>query len=166
MQPGHSGAPIIDREGRVLAIGNGGLKSGTIGQGWAIPVAKLVWEIVHTSVGPDVSKGAQRDISRLSAADPLYAFSFAPDEGYVEPLPPAPVVETYSDPVLGSDFAKVTSGEYQYGSTYVEANDALELCYQYSGGLCLFEAFEDELVDKYSTRLSTRCLITGSWRRK
>ena len=65
MQPGHSGAPIIDREGRVLAIGNGGLKSGTIGHGWAIPVAKLVWEIVHTSVGPDVSKGAQRDISRF-----------------------------------------------------------------------------------------------------
>ena len=60
----------------------------------------------------------------LSAADPLYAFSFAPDEGYVEPLPPAPVVETYPDPVLGSNFAKITSGEYQYGSTYVEANDA------------------------------------------
>lgn len=150
LEPGHSGAPIMDEQGNVLAVGNGGLRSGTVGQSWAIPLQSLTWEVVNAQVGPSVSKGAQRDMSRLSAADPEYAFSFAPDEGYQEPALPALKVETWSDPQLGADFTMVEAGEYQYGSTYVEANDALNLCYEYSGGLCLFEAFEDELVDKYS----------------
>ena len=33
--PGDSGAPIIDVRGRVVGIGNGGLKRGTVGLGWA-----------------------------------------------------------------------------------------------------------------------------------
>ncbi|MDW3221592.1 MAG: trypsin-like peptidase domain-containing protein [Paracoccaceae bacterium] len=36
-QPGHSGAPIFDAEGRVVAIHNGGLKGGWLGMNWSIP---------------------------------------------------------------------------------------------------------------------------------
>lgn len=35
--PGHSGAPILDEHGYVVAIGNGGLDKGRVGLGWGIP---------------------------------------------------------------------------------------------------------------------------------
>ncbi|WP_020474840.1 S1 family peptidase [Zavarzinella formosa] len=34
---GHSGAPILDADGSVIAVGNGGLDIGRVGWGWAIP---------------------------------------------------------------------------------------------------------------------------------
>jgi S1-C subfamily serine protease len=34
--PGHSGAPIIDSSGRVIAIGSGGLERGAVGVSWAV----------------------------------------------------------------------------------------------------------------------------------
>ena len=34
--PGHSGAPILDHQGNVVAIGSGGLQRGTVGIGWAV----------------------------------------------------------------------------------------------------------------------------------
>lgn len=39
--PGDSGAPILDKNGCVVAIGNGGLKRGQVGLGWAIPASQL-----------------------------------------------------------------------------------------------------------------------------
>ncbi|MGH7045172.1 MAG: S1 family peptidase [Stellaceae bacterium] len=35
LEPGDSGAPLIDWQGRVAAIGDGGLQRGTVGLGWA-----------------------------------------------------------------------------------------------------------------------------------
>ncbi len=39
--PGDSGAPVLDRFGRVVAVGSGGLQRGTIGAGWAVRVRYL-----------------------------------------------------------------------------------------------------------------------------
>ncbi len=39
--PGHSGAPILDRGGRIVAIADGGLESGAVGVSWGLPVADL-----------------------------------------------------------------------------------------------------------------------------
>ncbi|HET6158009.1 MAG TPA: serine protease [Dongiaceae bacterium] len=39
--PGHSGAPIIDSSGRVIAIGSGGLERGAVGVGWAVRATYL-----------------------------------------------------------------------------------------------------------------------------
>lgn len=41
IEPGHSGAPILDSKNRVLAIANGGLKGGTVGICWAIPINQV-----------------------------------------------------------------------------------------------------------------------------
>jgi hypothetical protein len=39
LQPGHSGAPIVDRNGVVVAIADGGLFDGVAGINWSIPAA-------------------------------------------------------------------------------------------------------------------------------
>jgi S1-C subfamily serine protease len=39
--PGHSGAPIIDSSGRVIAIGSGGLERGAVGVSWAVRATYL-----------------------------------------------------------------------------------------------------------------------------
>jgi S1-C subfamily serine protease len=39
--PGLSGAPIFDRQGRVVAVGSGGLKSGAASVSWAVPALQL-----------------------------------------------------------------------------------------------------------------------------
>jgi len=41
LQPGHSGAPILDDQGRAIGIGNGGLKGGTLAIGWGIPLSEV-----------------------------------------------------------------------------------------------------------------------------
>jgi hypothetical protein len=42
--PGHSGAPILDSQDRVVAVGNGGLRGGTVGHGWAVQLLEVKWE--------------------------------------------------------------------------------------------------------------------------
>jgi len=41
LAPGTSGAPIMDKAGRVVAIGDGGLENGTIGMAWGVPATNL-----------------------------------------------------------------------------------------------------------------------------
>jgi hypothetical protein len=41
--PGHSGAPVMDAQGRVVAVGDGGISKGTVEHGWAIPWPSIEW---------------------------------------------------------------------------------------------------------------------------
>ncbi|MHA6262796.1 S1 family peptidase [Arenibacterium sp. CAU 1754] len=43
LQPGHSGAPVLDDKGRLVAMGLGGLRDGTVGIGWAMPLRGVEW---------------------------------------------------------------------------------------------------------------------------
>lgn len=42
--PGDSGAPILDDQGRVIGVANGGLQGGLGGLNWAIPIDSIDWQ--------------------------------------------------------------------------------------------------------------------------
>jgi len=48
LQPGHSGAPILDTEDRAIGVASGGLGNGTLGIGWAIPISRAQWRPAST----------------------------------------------------------------------------------------------------------------------
>lgn len=47
--PSNSGAPIFDKQGRLVGIGNGGLEKGTVNISWAIP-AKYISELENSAI--------------------------------------------------------------------------------------------------------------------
>jgi trypsin-like peptidase len=65
--PGHSGAPILDSKGNVVAVANGGLKEGFAGISWAVPYKDIEWD----SLGGKLRVLAQIDPSILFATDAL-----------------------------------------------------------------------------------------------
>lgn len=48
--PGHSGAPILDVSGKIVAIADGGLENGAVGASWGLPAANLA--LLASSVDP------------------------------------------------------------------------------------------------------------------
>jgi formylglycine-generating enzyme required for sulfatase activity len=68
--PGHPGAPLLDDENRLVGVGNGGLRDGTVERSWAIP-----WFAVELqSVGLDAVRSA---LDQLTAQNPSLALSFS-----------------------------------------------------------------------------------------
>jgi Trypsin-like peptidase domain len=82
--PGHSGAPILDSKGNVVAVANGGLKEGFAGISWAVPYKDIEWD----SLGSKLKVLAQIDPSLLFAADALPT------------VPPDEIRETFCEQVL------------------------------------------------------------------
>jgi S1-C subfamily serine protease len=60
--PGHSGAPIIDSSGRVIAIGSGGLERGAVGVGWAVRATYLA-QLLDAPATADVAPAATTESS-------------------------------------------------------------------------------------------------------
>jgi S1-C subfamily serine protease len=48
LQPGHSGAPIFDSKGQVVAIADGGLFKGFAGMNWSMPVAVYLPRLISS----------------------------------------------------------------------------------------------------------------------
>jgi ankyrin repeat protein len=72
--PGHSGAPLIDSNNRVVAVGNGGLSGGTAGLNWAIP-----WSSVHLIYLQDLNPETKTKLASLEVMNPDTLFSFGKD---------------------------------------------------------------------------------------
>ncbi len=60
LQPGHSGAPLTTLDGKLVAIGSGGLVEGQADIGWAIPVTDIEWREVGVE---------SRELTRLARED-------------------------------------------------------------------------------------------------
>lgn len=69
--PGDSGAPIVNAEGVVVAVGNGGLRNGTVGIGWAVPTAYLS-DLASSDTFGMLSQ------EKLSLLDSLFIFTSKP----------------------------------------------------------------------------------------
>jgi len=52
IQPGHSGAPIINNNGKVIGIADGGLRSGTARLNWAFPASQYVPSLLQSNESP------------------------------------------------------------------------------------------------------------------
>ena len=73
--PGHSGAPVLNAQGQVIGMVDGGLKEGYIGKSWLIPWADVQWQPLYDAVGalnPDVKARWKL----LQHNDPELALSF------------------------------------------------------------------------------------------
>ncbi|MBV9671354.1 MAG: trypsin-like peptidase domain-containing protein [Verrucomicrobia bacterium] len=66
--PGHSGAPIVDSDGKVVAIGDGGLEQGAASISWAIPARELA-KLLRSQDALVVDIGTLSDLGVLFAAE-------------------------------------------------------------------------------------------------
>lgn len=59
IQPGHSGAPIFDKSGKVVGIGDGGLRQGIARINWAIPAAVYLPKLENSEDTPPATTSRQ-----------------------------------------------------------------------------------------------------------
>jgi len=145
--PGHSGAPLMTQSQYILGVGNGGLDLGRVGWSWAIPLHAVEWKAVSAKVSKRVSLADQEELLRLERFRLQNLFGFATPDYYLAPKTSLGIPETRVDAAINAVFVKIGQGYYEFGSTYVQANKGLEICNEYSNGLCGWEAFADEIVD-------------------
>lgn len=63
--PGDSGAPIIDADGFVVAIGSGGLRNGQVGLGWGIPAGHLDDLLTNTDPFPELAVSTLKTLQAM-----------------------------------------------------------------------------------------------------
>jgi S1-C subfamily serine protease len=66
--PGHSGAPLLDPEEKVIGIVNGGIKGGAAGISWAIPVKNISW-VMADDVSAAIKKLGNEESESLFATE-------------------------------------------------------------------------------------------------
>lgn len=72
--PGHSGAPLLDNEGRVVAVANGGIQDGTVEIGWAMPWYAVKPQLVPLTIADQILLDR---LTKLKTQNPQLALAFS-----------------------------------------------------------------------------------------
>ncbi len=108
--PGHSGAPILNGDGQVVGVGNGGIDLGRVGWGWAIPWQDIEWKTVAPAGSAEVSEEDIKRLDELAKSNPQLVFSFSsPVIATATPTPtrtPSPPKAKLSITVKGAGAAR------------------------------------------------------------
>jgi hypothetical protein len=78
--PGHSGAPILNRQEQVVGIGNGGLDLGRVEMGWAMPWDGIEPQAVSSRVSQTVSWSDYRRLRQLQSSSGELIFVYSTPE--------------------------------------------------------------------------------------
>ena len=78
IQPGYSGAPVLDEKQQVIGIANGGLAGGFAQINWAIPFSDIQWSDVQIQGGRYVSPPRLQELCAMDPRD-LFAASEEPE---------------------------------------------------------------------------------------
>ena len=166
--PGHSGAPVLDGQGKLVGVGNGGLEGGHAEISWAIPWAGVTWK---SPTAADV-KAALVALKKVSPAATLSFSTTFPQEptdqtrhlkGIVidatEAAPALPVTGADVTLSLGKRYliTKTNSkGEFAFN---VGKSERLEQIAIEAEG---YERFEEESLQPWPTTLSLvpKCSLT------
>jgi hypothetical protein len=84
--PGHSGAPILNQQGQVVGIGNGGLDLGRVEMGWAIPWDGIDLKVVSNQVSQTVSWTDYRKLTVVLLNDSGLLFAYSMPEAVTSTL--------------------------------------------------------------------------------
>jgi len=75
--PGHSGAPSLNQLNQVVAIGNGGLDTGRVEMGWAMPWDELELSTIAVGVSQQVSWVERARLRELGNSDSGFIFAYS-----------------------------------------------------------------------------------------
>ncbi|MEZ4618058.1 MAG: trypsin-like peptidase domain-containing protein [Caldilineaceae bacterium] len=88
--PGHSGAPVLDTEGHLVGVVNGGLHHGTVARSWAMPWDNVALRSIDdTDVTKKLTVLRQKDIAAFGS---FYTFSASTASEIRVTVTPAPAL--------------------------------------------------------------------------
>lgn len=114
--PGHSGAPVLDDANGLVAVGDGGLRGGTVNRSWAIPWQTVKLESVDiVAVSKKLTELATKDITALSFSStyPGQVASTTALATYTVQV----VTATENQPIVNAEVLLTHSAGYELGVT-------------------------------------------------
>ncbi len=113
--PGHSGAPVIDQTDQIVAVGDGGLRSGTVGRSWAIPWSSVrLASIDADDIRERLAELATKNITALS-----FSSTYPGQLGEVAALATymVRVIDGNNVPIANAEVLLTHSAGYEIGVT-------------------------------------------------